>query len=259
MRARWIGRAAAGVALGFAAVGIVAACDDGPSRSEASTPSPESTAAGASGAQEADEMRTITVSAVGEVELKPDTARVQLGVQLKRPSAAEALEAANQKATALIEALKASGIAEDDLQTSSIWLYPEYDENGREVVAYSAGNQVDVVLRDLETAGETIDTVAGFVGDEVTISGISFYVDDLSAGQSEARIAAMEDAEERAQGYADAAGVGLGEILSISEAATNVPSPIYAEAADRAAGTAVPIETGTLTYSLNVTVVYAMT
>lgn len=266
MRARWIGRVAAGVALGALSVVVVAACDDGPSRSDATTPPTEgdqnsSTGGEAPGASTEGVTRTITVGAVGEVELRPDTAQVQLGVQVRRPSAAEALDAANTKAQTLIDALIASGVAEDDLQTSSVWLYPEYDDEGREVTGYNAGNQLSVVLRDLESAGETIDTVAGFVGEEVTIGGISFYVDDTTAGQTQARAAAMVDAERRAQEYADAAGVELGQILSISEVSSATPSPLYYESAADAAGaesSRVPLQTGTQTYTLNVTVVYAM-
>lgn len=264
MRRRWIGQVAAGVAIGVLSVVVVAACDDGPSRSDATTPPSGSETAAPSGSETAPSggvMRTITVGAVGEVELRPDTARVQLGVQVTRPTAAEALDAANTKAQVLIDALKASGVAEEDLQTTGLWLYPQYDDQGREVTGYSAGNQLSVVLRDLDSAGEMIDTVAGFVGEEVTIGGISFYVDDPTAGQTEARAAAMVDAERRAKEYADAAGVELGQILSISEVSSATPTPLYLASADYAAGaesSRVPLETGTQTYSLNVTVVYAM-
>jgi hypothetical protein len=256
MRRRWIAQAVAGVAIGVLSVVVVAACDDGPSRTDATTPPGESEPVPDGGVT-----RTITVGAVGEVELRPDTAQVLLGVQVLRPTAAEALDAANTKATVLIDALTASGVAEEDLQTSSVWMYPQYSDDGREITGYSAGNQLSVVLRDLETAGETIDAVAGFVGEEVTIGGISFYVDDPTAGQTEARAAAMVDAERRAQEYADAAGVELGEILSISEVAASTPSPLYLEGAADAAGaesSRVPLQTGTQTYTLNVTVVYAM-
>jgi hypothetical protein len=71
----------------------------------------------------------------------------------------------------------------------------------------------------------------------------------------------MVDAERRAQEYADAAGVELGQILSISEVSSSTPSPLYLEGAADAVGaesSRVPLQTGTQTYTLNVTVVYAM-
>ncbi len=87
-------------------------------------------------------VRQITVVGKGEAKATPDTARVQIGVQSEAPSAREALTDNNGKMTALIAKLKELGVADKDIQTSNISIYPRYDHNGREVLGYQVNNMV---------------------------------------------------------------------------------------------------------------------
>jgi hypothetical protein len=248
---------AAGVALGALAVGIVAAVDDGPEPSSASTPP----SGEEDGATSTSGKRTISVTGLGEVDVKPDALRTWLGVQAQAPSANAALDQANERAATLLAALQGAGVSEDDIQTSGISLSPVYDSSGRRITAYQASNQVTAVLRDLDRAGATLDAVAGLVGDDIRIDGVSFFVDDLAAAESEARAAAIDDARRRADDYARAAGVSVGEVLIISETTVDIPAPLAEMAAADGAGSArdsVPLSSGTQTVSLQVSVVYAI-
>ena len=71
--------------------------------------------------------KTITVKGDGRIKVKPDTATVNLGVQASARTATEALAQANSSAAALIAALKAGGVGADDIATSGLSIYPQYN------------------------------------------------------------------------------------------------------------------------------------
>ncbi len=75
------------------------------------------------------------------------------------------------------------------------------------ITGYTASNQLSVTLRDLDRAGEVLDAAAALVGNEIRFNGISFFVDDTTAVESDARTDAIEDARRSADDYAAAAGV----------------------------------------------------
>jgi uncharacterized protein YggE len=258
-RTRLIGLVVAGVALGAAAVGIVAAVDDGPEPSEASTPAAARPAQDGAGTGTASETRTITVSGLGTATGIPDTADVWIGVQAEGATANAALDRANESAAALLEVLKGAGIDETDIQTTNVSLYPTYDNEGRRITGYVASNDLSVTVRDLDELGKVLDAATGLVGDEIRIGGISLYVDDTEALESEARADAIADARRSADEYAAAAGVEVGQVLSISEVTTPTVPITYGfdrAAAEGAPADEVPISAGSQEYSLSVTVVY---
>ena len=88
---------------------------------------------------------------------------VTMGVQTTDPSAQAALQRNNDRANALITALKAQGVAAKDIQTVDLNVSPNFDKNFH-VTGYSASNTVSAKLRDLSKAGEVIDAAALTVG-----------------------------------------------------------------------------------------------
>jgi uncharacterized protein YggE len=73
---------------------------------------------GASAASTGEVRRTIIGTATGKVEGVPDTLTVTLGVESQAPSAQAALAQSSDRSTKVIAALKASGVAPEDLQTT---------------------------------------------------------------------------------------------------------------------------------------------
>jgi hypothetical protein len=203
-------------------------------------------------------VRTITVSGEGKVTVKPDTAHVQMGVLVNGARARDVLDQANEKAAALIAAVKALGVVDDDIQTSGVSIYPQYDPNGQTVFGFQASNNLNITIRDVDRAGEIIDGGAAFAGEAITIGGIWFAVGDPEAVLSAARTAAIDNATKRAEEFADAAGADVGAVISISEVDVSEPPPIYYEAAADRAQSSVPIEAGTQDLNVNVTVVFAL-
>ena len=211
---------------------------------------------------------TMQMSGHGEIMAKPDTAYVTSGVTSQAATAKDALAANTTDMTALIAVLKEAGVAEADIQTSGFAVNPNYiysdqrDANGYQlppkIAGYSVTNSVTVHVRDLTILGTMLDKEVS-VGAN-TINGINFAVEDPSALYDEARKAAFTDAKGKADLYADAAGVSLGAIQTISEnqGYTQPPQPyLYkatAAAADRSAP--VPVEAGQLTFSIDVAITW---
>jgi len=248
---RWLATLVAGAVVGMLAVGAVGCATDSASAGTDTTiPTGDD--------DNVTQTKTITVTGEGKTTVQPDTANVNMGVRISGPSAQDVLAETDEKATALITALKALGVADVDIQTAGLSIYPQYDSNGRNVTGYEATNSVNVTIRDLDRAGEIIDGGAAFAGDAITIGGIFFSVADPEAVMSDARAAAIENAKKRAGEYAEAAGVEVGEVLMISEIGVTPPMPLYRDyaAADEAAGLA--IQPGTTDLSATVTVVFAL-
>ena len=97
----------------------------------------------------------LDVVATGEVNRVPDIARIGAGVVTMAPTATGALSQNAQRMSRVIAALKRAGVAERDIQTSSISLNPEYRyaENQPPVLTgYRASNEVNVRFREREAA-----------------------------------------------------------------------------------------------------------
>jgi uncharacterized protein len=255
MNHRWIPATVAGALAAAAALMVVggggtAAPNVAAPQPPASTPVPVP-------------MRTITVSGQGSVTVKPDTANLSVGVQATADTATAALDQANRSGAALIAALKDAGVRADDISTGSVSLYPQYTTNNK-ISGYQASNSVNVKVRDIDRAGPVIDAAAKAAGDNVTIGGIWFSVDDPEAVMSAARADAISNAEKRAGEFASAAGATVGPVVQISEVGVQSPQPMYYQyAADMAGATSeaapTPIEAGSQDLTVTVTVVYELT
>ena len=130
----------------------------------------------------------------------------------------------------LIATLKTAGVDAKDIQTSGFsvnpqYLYPDKDADGNtpppRITGYQVQNGVNVKVRKLADLGGILDKIVT-VGAN-TINGVSFSVDDPAKLLDEARKAAFADAEAKAKTYADAAGVGLGKVLTIAEGSDAAP------------------------------------
>ena len=128
---------------------------------------------------------------------------------------------------AVIKALLEAGIAEADIQTSSISLNPIYnwDNNPPTIEGWEASNLVNVTVRDITTVGDVVDaaTAAG----ATNVNGITFRVEDPTAAEAEARSAAVADAKAKADQLAADAGVTIIGIITISESGGQAPQPLY--------------------------------
>jgi len=195
---------------------------------------------------------TITVSANGSVTLVPDVARVSVGVTVTKPTVKAARDAAGKSMTAIIAAIKALGIDEKDIRTTSIDLSPQYSNSTTpKVVGYRMSEQLQITVRDLDKAGDVVEAATAKGATEV--NGLWFEVGDPAKAMDQARAAAIATARTSAQAMAAAAGVTLGAVVSISEASISNPGPYPAMLRDEAS---TPIQPGTQDVQASVTVVF---
>jgi uncharacterized protein YggE len=201
--------------------------------------------------------RTITGTATGNVEGVPDTLTISLGVSSRADTAAAALAQSSDRATRVIDALKASGVAPEDLQTTELSLNPSYDRQGR-IESYVVSNMVTAKVHDVLNAGKVVDAAAAQAGDDIRIQGVVLSIEDTGKLVAKARANAVERARAQAGQLAKAAGVELGAVEKITERRTDVPFAMRSFAADAGSMKAAPIEPGTQELSVDVTVVFAI-
>ena len=204
--------------------------------------------------------RTITIVGHGEARIAPDLAIITLGVMNSAVTAREALDANNAAMTSVMNGLKSAGIAPNDMQTSNFTISPRYDfgQDNRQpprVVAYDVSNTVTITVRKLDTLGAVLDQTVSQGSNQ--INGIMFSASDPGPAQDEARKAAVADAQRKAKLFAEAAGIGLGDILSLSEVITNPqPVPTYRKTMQAEAASSVPIAQGEQTLVVDVNIVW---
>lgn len=214
----------------------------------------------------------IAMDGDGSVRVRPDAARVRIGVMSDGVSPTEVAQQNATRMNAVVDAIKkaagepalTSGAVE--LQTEAVTLTPVYamDQGGLRgrpsVTGYRASNSVRVSVRDLDARG------AGFLAALIEqankagandISGPEFLVHDDSKPRVEARVNAIEDARTKAETYARALNARLGRVLTVTEPESGPrPMPMMARAA--AAAAAPPLEAGTNEIAARVSVTWEL-
>ena len=135
---------------------------------------------------DAPRIATMSLEATATVKAAPDMASVTTGVTTNALTAREALDANNAAMSRLMEMIKASGVADKDMQTSDFSVQPQYvysektDANGYrlppKIVGYEVANTLTVNLRELDSLGPVLDQMVSAGSN--TIGGISFAVSD---------------------------------------------------------------------------------
>lgn len=209
--------------------------------------------------------RGISVGGMGEVTIRPDTSWVDVGVMARGESVEAARSQAAEAMNKVIEALKAQGIAEADIQTTSFSISPDYDYSGPTPVlkGYVVSNTVSAkITGDAnnigEKTGKVVDAAAAAAGNTATVNGVRFGLSDNSAAMSDARKKAMDDARAKAQELAGLAGVKLGDVIFVSESSGSGGPILYADAAQMANRDSTPIEAGRLTVNASISVTWAI-
>lgn len=201
--------------------------------------------------------RLVTVSGDATVAVAPDVAMIRLGVTSQGKNAREASDANAKQMTALLAAIKEGGIADRDVQTSRLSLQPQYDQSkpgAARLLGFQVTNQVTVRIREIDKMPAFLDRAIAAGANEM--SGIEFIVSEQSKLLDQARDDAVADARRKAELYAKAAGVKLGNVVSITEEGS-APPPRPVMQAMRA--NAVPVAPGEQMLRAAVTVSFELT
>lgn len=207
---------------------------------------------------------SIQVNGQGRVSIEPDKADLTLSVEVQAKSAEAARDQAAATMTALIKAVKEENVADKDIQTSYVSLYPIYGQDGaNKISGYQLANRVTVVIHDVSKVSAIIDAAIKAGGNPVRVQGISFGVNNPEAALSQAREKAYADARAKAEQYAKLANVTLGRAMHITEGGGAPPMPRpYAEMSvmrsSIGAGNPTPIQAGEQEVSVTVEVVFGV-
>ena len=201
---------------------------------------------------------TIVVSGTGRIAIEPDVADLRLGVSVARPTVDAARADAAAAMTAILAAIKDTGVASRDIRTTLVSVQPQYDyRDGKAPVltGYELANTVEVTIRDLATLGGVID--GSLTAGATSMDGLSFRVEDPTDAERAARLAAVAQARSRAEILAEAAGVTIAAVTDIVEGGGGQPGYPQPKAARlMLADTATPVEGGTTEIAVSVTVTY---
>lgn len=208
------------------------------------------------------QMTTVDVTATVEVKAAPDVAQISAGVITTAPTAAAAMKDNAAQMTKVFSALKDAGIAEKDIQTAGINVNAQYayqDGRAPRVTGYQASNTVSVTLRNLDAAGKTLDTLV--TAGANNINGPSFSVENPEDLLDKARADAVRKAQKRADLLANAAGLKVKRLITLSENTQEfTPQPrmmMKAMAMEAAAST--PVSPGQVGLSATVRAQYELT
>lgn len=207
-------------------------------------------------------VRTITVVGQGKASSAPTVAHINVGVETTGASAQEALDANRAKMSALLDKIKAMGIAEKDIQTSNFAIYTEQRPvamgtgTDQYTVIYRVSNQVNLTIRDIAKLGDILDQAVAAGANNVY--GVYFGMEDTADLEAQAREKAIADAQARAEALASLSGVSVGEVITISEV-IGAASPVYYNIAKvEGLGAATPIQPGEYEISMSVQVTYTI-
>ncbi len=214
-----------------------------------------------------DTPRTLTLTGRAEVSSTPDMAVISAGAVSEAETARAALSANNEAMAAVLKTIRAAGVAEKDIQTSNFSVQPKYTypprasdgtQDAPKIVGYTVSNTVTVIVREMDKLGGVMDAVVTSGVNQM--NGLDFTIAEAEPLRNEARKAAVADALARAKLYADAAGVKLGPIRTISEDSfVRPPQPMARMALEaKMADAAAPVAPGEQVIEATVNIVWEL-
>jgi uncharacterized protein len=201
----------------------------------------------------------LTINADGSSEGRPDMATINLGVTTEGATAQAAMQENARRMSALTQALRRAGVAERDIQTSNVSVYPQqqYVEGQRpRITGYQANNSVTAKVRNINNTGRVIDAAVAAGGN--TVHGVSFSYQDPDAQLDAARRDAIREARRRAELYASALGMRVHRIVAVSEGGGYAPPVPMAMERMAAADAPTPIAPGEIETRVSVSVTYEL-
>lgn len=160
---------------------------------------------------------TLNVTGSGTVYVAADRVSASLGISISGEDLAELQNQANERMSAICQALLDAGLEGSNISTNYLYISPRYDYSGEmeTITGYSISNSLTILTDDIDSIGSYID--AAFAAGANTFDSINFTTKDDSAAQRKALELAVADAQGKAEVIAAASGRSLGDILTISQ------------------------------------------
>lgn len=197
----------------------------------------------------------IVVTGSATIDIVPDIARLVVSVQTAAATAAQAESQNAAAADSVLSRIQRAGIGGSDIKTLGIQVWPQYDYRSAPAVlnGFMATQTLQVTIHDLRRIGAVID--AAVAGGATSVQGITYDLQDHTGASRQALAKAVADARGKAQAMADAAGIQLGAVVTMSDIeATPYPFPIVRAAAPSAGGSATQVSPPDIQLTMSVTV-----
>jgi uncharacterized protein YggE len=159
----------------------------------------------------------VTVYGTATLQVSPNQMRWRLNVRNINPTSAAAAEEHGTLVASVMAFLKQSRIAEETIQASGVQLGENWvlARGSRARDGYFASTDVSFTLVDFSKYASIWTGLSSLPG--VTVTGVDLDHTDRIRFQNEARVKAVLAARDKAQGIAEALGLGLGGPLSVDE------------------------------------------
>ncbi|MDQ4025536.1 MAG: SIMPL domain-containing protein [Actinomycetota bacterium] len=212
---------------------------------------------------------TVTVRGEALVPGEPDEAHVFIEIKAVEKTPQKAMADASERSARLQTIFAGLGVPDSARSTSGITLTEETEweskSGRRKHLGFRASNRITVRLDD-------VDTIARLVAEatdkcEAIVRGPSWQIALANPARSEAFRAAAEDARRKAEAYATALGVTLGDVLAVIEPGLVVrthqrhevmPPPAAAPSRVAAPSPEIQVEAGALDIPAAVEVTFAL-
>lgn len=158
----------------------------------------------------------LVTTGYGEVIAKPDMAEFSVKVVESTMTAEQAKQSVDQVVKALIDALNQQGVESQDISSSNLYITPQYHypKKGKpELVGHRATRSVSVTVNDLADLNQYLDLALNAGINQV--DNIQLKVRDQAQYQQQARMAAIRDANEKAQSLAQGFGKAVKDVWRI--------------------------------------------
>ena len=213
-------------------------------------------------------------SGEGKATAVPDSATVSLGVTAQGSTVAEAQNKANQTADKIISAVKKLGITDKDIKTTNYSVNPDYGQGGgiqpliyppvpinngnQAITGYTVTQNLEIKVKPIEKANKVVD--AGTSNGANLVGGVNYtFSDELQKSlENQARVQAVNNAKDKAQSLANAAGVHLGRVINVVEIGNGFPQPMAMKAGSTTSDSTTPtnVTPGENSVTIDVTIYY---
>jgi uncharacterized protein YggE len=206
----------------------------------------------------ASNLKTLSVSGTGVIKVKANQATVSLGVYTEGKEASTAIDENAAKMTAVITALKQLGFKDEDMQTTSYSVYPNYNWEIRMVVGYQVTNMIQIKIKDLTKVGPAIDAASSAGANKVDSISFGITEETASAMKLQAYQAAIADAKSKSDVITSGLGIKVAGVQSVTESSYYpvVEYRSYDQSGASSVKETTPVLSGNLSITVTLNIVY---
>lgn len=163
------------------------------------------------------EFAHVTTTGYGEVIATPDMATFSVKVVDTTMTAEQAKQSVDKTVEQFLKNLSDAGLSKDNVTSSNLYLAPQYHypKSGKaELVGYRASRSIDVTVTDLKNLNQYLDMALEAGINQV--DNVQLKVSNQAEYQQKARMAAIQDAREKAASLATGFEKKLGDVWQIN-------------------------------------------